>query len=227
LQKEIMEKVEHQIASGLMMDADKDRATKARLRSIKKNASAWLLCIPTHSSLTLNDTTYRLAARLGLTPQDNLPSTCSCGADLLREPHHFLSCSQKTAGNPETQHDCLAQLLVKVGGSVYIEPNWFDGMRPDAQVSLLRNNTMLDVTVVHPSAPSYLVTAAASELGAATKREKEKIKKYSDLARQESCTFVPIVLETFGAFGTMTSGFLKQALSDLRESQPSSSPSLS
>ena len=50
---------------------------------------------------------------------------------------------------------------------------------------------------------------AARPLATAKKREKAKIRQYSDMSRQQNATFVPFVLETFGGFGSRAVSFLK------------------
>ena len=99
----------------------------------------------------------------------------------------------------------LSGLLQKGGGSVLIEPNWYDGKRPDAQESIL-----LDVSIVHPAAPSYFKSAAGSSLAASKIREKQKIAKYQALAKEEEARFVPFVMETYGSMGSYAAGFLKE-----------------
>ena len=104
----------------------------------------------------------------------------------------------------------LSHLMQKAGGTVRIEPNWFDGKRPDAQVHLAYENVMIDVAIIHPAAPTYCRSAAASALAASKRREKDKIAKYRDLAREEECRFIPVILETFGSFGPQATNFLKE-----------------
>lgn len=104
----------------------------------------------------------------------------------------------------------LSHVIQKAGGSVRIEPNWFDGKRPDAHVYFAQDNVMIDVSVIHPAAPSYARSGAASYLGACRLREKHKEAKYRDVTREEEARFVPFVMETFGAMGTQASSFLKE-----------------
>jgi len=135
--------------------------------------------------------------RLGMAPQDRLPVSCSCGVALAPDPHHFFSCKQKRSHLTQRHNlvlRCLAQLLSKAGGTVHIEPNWYEGVRPDAQVSFLLNSHMLDVSITHPSAPSIAANGALADLGAA-----KEVRRCSKIG--------PIVLETIGAFGSETSTF--------------------
>ena len=94
----------------------------------------------------------------------------------------------------------LSFVLQKAGAAVYIEPNWFEGKRPDAQVNFVHENVMIDASVTHPSSPSLCQGAAGKPLSAAEIREKQKIAKYDGLAKSEECRFVPFVLESFGSF---------------------------
>ena len=72
----------------------------------------------------------------------------------------------------------LSGLLQKAGAAVRIEPNWFDGKRPDAQVHFAHESILLDVSVIHPTAPSYFRRAAGSSLAASKRREQQKVSKY-------------------------------------------------
>lgn len=104
----------------------------------------------------------------------------------------------------------LSHLLQQAGGAVHIEPNWFEGKRPDAQVNFSRGNIMIDASITHPSAPSLCRSAAARPLAAAKRREKLKESKYSTIARDEECQFVPFVMESYGSFGKQAFKFLKE-----------------
>ena len=98
LQKLLSAQMEAHVASEMLIRADKSKMEKARLRSIRgKQAGAWLSTLPTSPALTLSDQHFRVASRLrlGLPPQEHLPSTCKCGASLP-----FLQVYQKINSHP-------------------------------------------------------------------------------------------------------------------------------
>jgi hypothetical protein len=67
---------------------------------------------------------------------------------------------------------------------------------------------LVDVAIVHPTAPSNVVEAAQS-LSTAKKRAKVKTRQYNEMCRQQNAIFVPFVLETYGGFGPQAVHFLK------------------
>lgn len=69
---------------------------------------------------------------------------------------------------------------------------------------------MIDASITHPSAPSLCRPAAARPLAAAQRREKLKESKYSAIARDEECQFVPFVMESYGSLGKQAFKFLKE-----------------
>ena len=57
-----------------------------------------------------------------------------------------------------------------------------------------------DVSVIHPVAESY-IQKATSELGAAKYREGTKDAEYAEACRAAGKAFIPVVFETYGAWG--------------------------
>jgi hypothetical protein len=70
---------------------------------------------------------------------------------------------------------------------------------------------LADVTVTHPitSQTASITPAMMQPLYFAKHREEGKIRKYGQRANQMQHHFIPLVLETFGAFGPKFSAFLK------------------
>jgi hypothetical protein len=87
------------------------------------------------------------------------------------------------------------------GGRPEDEPN----RRPDAIVASHTVRYMIDVSVINPTAKSYLPTGKY-----AAHREKQKTKRYKQLARSEGCEFVPFVMESYGAWGEEATNFLRK-----------------
>ena len=66
---------------------------------------------------------------------------------------------------------------------------------------------MLDVAVTHPASPSR--TSSTPLAAAAAYTEKAKYSKYTALAARQAATFLPFVLESYGAFGKRANEVLK------------------
>ena len=85
----------------------------------------------------------------------------------------------------------LATLIQRAGGVSYVEPRYLEDKRPDIHAFFPDDRLMLDVTVVHPSSPSYLHLPS----GAAVRyRENEKITYYDSLAKESGVVLFPLLL---------------------------------
>jgi hypothetical protein len=192
-------------------------AVKARLVSCKvKRSGAWLNVFPATPALTLINSHYALAfrLRLGLPPQDDLPLECKCGAILASDPDHFLSCKLLRRTIVTTRHDLivrsLASFIRSAGGAVYVEPKFLGSLRPDAKVYFPSHSATVDVSITHPSCPSYALQGSKSPLAVAKLRESIKHNKYDAQALAEGTPFTPFVMETFGGLGKEAVGFIKK-----------------
>jgi hypothetical protein len=116
---------------------------------------------------------------------------------LASDPSHFFSCTRLRRTAITQRHNQILHLLAKlvrmVGGATYIEPDWFDGKRPDLQAYFPDARYLLDVSVTHPSAPSYQRLSAFKILHAAVSREKRKDTKYGAMSLAEDSKFVPFL----------------------------------
>jgi hypothetical protein len=190
---------------------DKEQKGKfgARLNSVNApKASTWLNTIPTESHLTLSDFQYRIAVRnrLGLKPLNIMPKTCAdCGSELDIHCDHYLTCRFRRKNELNTRHDQVAKFIHKsiqiAGGCATLEPSHLERenrKRPDLDILLDGNRILADVSIVHPTAPSHYEQAAKKPLITAESMEKTKITKYTNVTQQHNCTFIPIVLESFG-----------------------------
>src|SRR5687767_14543049 len=74
-----------------------------------------------------------------------------------------------------------------------------NGKRPDISIVSTRGNYLVDVSVVHSLADSH--RGAARSDRHIQERERIKTTKYLELARRENATFIPVVLDTYGASG--------------------------
>ena len=73
---------------------------------------------------------------------------------------------------------------------------------------------MVDVSVIHPAAVTY-IDHAQRPLGAAAFREREKETKYATLIAEEKAEFVPFVMESTGALGRQAKQFLEKLVISL------------
>jgi len=216
LQRDITKLVEESRARKLLDGARGSKARYARLQcSRAKYAGSWLTTPLGNPLFRLANNQFSMAVRirLGLPPQDNLPKKCTCGKFLAEDAHHFLGCSQRLKTTMTLRHDKILYLLARLArmGNVatQVEVPLEDMKRPDANFHLHTRTLSTDVSIIHPSAPTYF-TAAARPLGAAETREKSKLKEYEEKARQEGMAFQPFVMETYGAFGKQASEILDE-----------------
>ena len=165
--------------------------------------------------LSDNALTIAMGLRLGLSVAT--PGVCRCGRELDALGDHALS-SNKGVGRSARHTEVNARIgsfLSEAGCFSVLEPAGLvrsDGKWPDG-VTVLPFERGLpmawDATVRHTSAPSYLHLTAVSAGTAAASAEVAKDKKYAALAGR--AIFMPIGLETLGAFGPSA----KELLDDL------------
>jgi hypothetical protein len=143
----------------------------ARIISVsEKSTGLWLTTLPLHPALQIHNSHFSVASRirLGLPPSDGI-KLCSCGSSLVNNPLHFLDCRAfrplTTARHDRLLHT-LARIARSVGIAVVVEPRLGldDGSRTDANFFLSSCSTHIDVSVVHPSASSF-VKSASKPLG--------------------------------------------------------------
>ncbi len=100
-----------------------------------------------------------------------------------------------------TRHDRLLIVIRdfarRCGVPFHLEPNDYEGKRPDGELAFTRGSLLIDLSVAHPLAPSHRRLALKS-LAVAEQRAKAKHAKYGSLARMERRDFVAFALETFG-----------------------------
>jgi hypothetical protein len=171
--------------------------------------------VPTEAELSMSDASYRGAVRLrlGLPPSEHMPKACFCGT-LLTYRHHFLVCQKLKATASTTRHDRLvrafAELAQEAGACVVVEPN-SDGKRPDVEIVWAEDTDLVDVSVAHVGASAvHSLGTDRGPLRSARVRERRKVAAYADVAREANATFVPLVLETFGAFADGTRDYVSK-----------------
>jgi len=179
-------------------------------------ANKWKSCRPFSPESTLSDIDYRNATRtcLGIPCQSDLPQRCRCEEEISNPDSdrlHFFSCHLLKRPAMTVRHDWLVQLLAekfrRYGAIVHIEPRIFDFNRQRADLDIIFPNRrfFVDVTVVHPTSPSY---TSRVQLAAATAAEARKSSHYARTANMNG-TLYAFAVETFGGLGKQAVEVLK------------------
>jgi hypothetical protein len=199
-------------------------------------ANKWLTALPASPSTTLSneDFAISLLMHLNIHPdsrKDVIGSIFStdfcpaCGSNeaLLDNPWHFVGCSELKRAFKD-RHDQLVEVmrahLDRLNAGVSKEPaNVYDthehtaaerGLRPDIRVILDDKKVLLDLSVTHPLAKSYIHGASQRRLAAAHEREKVKLKKYVPATNKlHNHSFLPIVFESYGGVAKDAQDFIK------------------
>jgi hypothetical protein len=208
-----------------------NNTNKARLNSASgKNSSRWLTTLPTCPELQMSDAIFSIAVRHHLGCPLPAPIRCLCGQQVT-ETNHFHTCIKVRCRGANFRHNLIvsryASACRRAGYSVTVEPHSYSddpvgngpnarakALRPDLTVAGFNTVTMLDVSVTHPSAQSYVVAAAAKHGAAALLREQSKRAKYQAFARRNGCAFLPLVVETYGTFGKDATDFHRKLSED-------------
>ena len=108
--------------------------------------------------------------------------------------------------------DFIATWALRAGaerGETQPKDLWLDDNRtPDIDLILGGRKILVDVAVVHPSAPSYVVEAR-NPLGGSATMVLTKEEKYAKLADSLGAEVVSAVIETYGAFSESLIGLFK------------------
>ena len=94
----------------------------------------------------------------------------------------------------------LALYSVHAGIVARIEPSGLsedERIRPDLQLLMDQYNKFVDVTIVHPTAPSHL-KQAQTQLRTAHDACESKKNKYKNVSQQHQAEFIPFALESYG-----------------------------
>jgi hypothetical protein len=200
---------------------------QALLMSISApRAWTWKTVLPTQKTLVLNNSTYRLAARLnlGLEPEasgavcvDAKP--CPKCETVTEDAWHHLSCAK---GGTKLRHDMVLHALyhaaLAVGAQAEREPkglSWGDGKRPDLQVYFPGTHLLSDVVVSHPLAPGYAGAHSSrsrfghTRAGVARRMQHEKHNKYDHIAERHGAKLLPFAVETCGGLAPDAVTFVK------------------
>ena len=151
------------------------------------------------------------------------PHECNCGEMVEHNGRHGLKC--KSARGRKTRHDEVNQLIKRGLDQAKLpstlEPVGLsragDGRRPDGLTyTTWKNGKCLiwDFTCADTLCKSYVKKASTEVGSAAATREDKKVIKYSNLSEFH---FVPVGIETFGAYGPQASKLIKQIGKKIQE----------
>jgi hypothetical protein len=203
----------------LLLHSATSEAERARLLSVSsEGASDWLHAIPIPSlGLHLDPMSVHIACGLRLGATLCHPHECNCGEMVDSNGRHGLKCKQ--ARGRKMRHDEVNKLLKRGLDQAKIpstlEPIGLsrkgDGRRPDGLTyPTWKNGKCLiwDFTCADTLCKSYVKKASTEVGSAAAGREDKKVDKYSNLS--ENYHFVPVGVETYGAYGPQGIKLVKQ-----------------
>jgi hypothetical protein len=115
----------------------------------------------------------------------------------------------------------LARWCRRAGGTALAEPRDLDlrsDRRPDIDVTLGGDHFIIDVSIKHPLAQSYV----GQDPEAVVRRaESSKEQKYGEVGHQQGATFVPFIMTTMGV-GPKALSFIARIIKHGAEAAPSS-----
>ncbi len=179
-------------------------------------AGAWLFTVPKNPKTIIEAETFRKCCRLRLGLAFNeLPGTCCCRTHKVIDrsnPCHLWACPEfkflLTDRHDAIQADFKA--LANSGGlqvddrrlTVFRAIDDDDGKRPDLLIPSIGEdgrNLLLDITVGHPTCPSYVSRASVVRHHTLNKLHRDKNTKYLDRCTEINSSFMPLAFESFGA----------------------------
>ena len=81
-------------------------------------------------------------------------------------------------------------------------------------------HALLDYTICHPCAASYVGAASRTQLSTAAQAERLKEGEYKQASEAEGYHFSPVAFETYGAFGLSATWFLDRATDIIKNKLP-------
>jgi hypothetical protein len=159
--------------------------------------------------------------RIASISSSRVPLRCVCDSTKeIHDPYHPHVCPIIRKNNVYNRHEILVRTLeacARHAGAITNTKTPIDIQRlpeegnitPDLFVNTGINKYMIDVSIVYPCADSHIGIASNAQCAAAAKRENEKKTKYDRFANRNGYTFVPFVMETFGAIGKCAEQFIR------------------
>ena len=190
------------------------------LSATRKESQAWIQGLPSSSLAHIRDNeVVRIAIGLRLGVPLCVPhSCCQCGAQVNKFGRHGLSCPKKTETYAQVGsivRDCLDSLSVShYELSDYREAS---GNPPEGtKLTPWRCGQPLvwDITVVDTFAPHH--SSLIEEGPGAVANRIETVKTVEQLRLLSTHSYVPLVIETTGVFGTETAKFFKELARRMR-----------
>ena len=208
-----------------LFESANTQTDRARLNAVSSvNSGDWLNALPVASLGTLlDDFSFKIAVGLRLGCPICVPHLCVCGNQVDELGTHGLSC-KFSAGRISRHHavnDLIKRALISAEIPTVLEPlgtSRDDGKRPDGMTLIpwtAGKPLVWDFTCVDTTAMSHLTSTAARAGAAALSAESMKESKYKNLNNQY--TFLPVAVETFGAWGPQGLELIKQIGNKLSE----------
>ena len=218
LQHQLSEAAVKQNINALRVEAEatNDKFEIALLNSTSvKDAGRWLTVVPSQPEFELRNPHFETAAkiRLGIKPADTLltfPNRCP----LCHRPTHIddvlhcLSCIAFRRNSITFRHDLVVSAINSYAHrsciTTEVEPRRLSidsRKKPDLKLFIDNTVTLADITVRHPTAVSHLSTSASAPLATLKAAEREKTRKYCQMAKENNAKFIPFAVETYGAIG--------------------------
>ena len=178
----------------------------ARIVSASYPASGdWLKAMPCKKlGLFLEDEEFRYAAALRLGLPVFQPHKCKCGAEMDAFAHHAFACSKNNGRflRHSMVNEAISRSLNQAGCPTILEPpHMSEALRPDGITKIpFKSGLSLawDVTHPHPLCNSHVILAKTQ---GAVANEAERKKKIKYAALFERFYFIPIAIDTIGAYG--------------------------
>ena len=208
-----------------LLDKATDPRSRARLLACAaKESGAWLNALPVASlGLRMDDDVVRSAVGLRLGVALCRPHRChQCGADVDELATHGLSCIRSKGRHP--RHAAINSIIQRALSTAKIpstlEPSGLDrsdGKRPDG-VTIAPWKTgrplVWDATCPDTFASSYVAQSTRAAGAVAEQAESVKNAKYTLISRTHH--FVPVAIETSGAFGPDALGLVHDIAKRIR-----------
>jgi hypothetical protein len=180
------------------------------LASVAPGSGSWLHALPcTNLGLHLSNEELRIGVGLRLGAPLVRPHRCVCGAEVEQDGRHGLSC-RRSAGRHRRHalaNDVIVRAIRSIDVHAELEPPRLlsdDRRRPDGATLDPWNRgkyLVWDFTCPDTLAPSHLNRSSTAAGSVAVLAEERKRTKYSQLVNSGLHIFVPIAIETLGAWG--------------------------
>ncbi|KAL5486899.1 hypothetical protein EMCRGX_G019438 [Ephydatia muelleri] len=207
-------------------------ADKARLLSVSSpHAASWLSVVPSENlGLHLDPPVFQVAIKwwLGLDTSEGSQCALCPGSTLDHLGHHAVTC--KYGGDVVSRHNRIRDILVEtcrrahIGVKVEVGNNLsrdHSKTRP-ADILLLNwflgRTAALDVSITSPLNPVTLLEAGVSATAAAQATEARKHQANDPKCSELGWVCVPMVVETYGAWGKEAKAIISSVASRLATS---------